>query len=215
MRIFLFIFFILFQSCAGYRFQNRANPFKQYGIKTLAIPMFYNQSTISNIAPAFTKEIYNMLSGFNDLRLVNSHTQSDAVLIGIIDSNDRIMKTIAPGAPRSVENIGGEDAANKRGDFYVPSSNRLNIVLKLIVIKNPTKEEIEFLKSNLSSQSLFSSKIIFRESIPLSQSFTREIFGGEAISVNHTQNRGALRKSIISLSKNATEVFKEMILYAF
>jgi len=84
MRIFLFIFFILFQSCAGYRFQNRANPFKQYGIKTLAIPMFYNQSTISNIAPAFTKEIYNMLSGFNDLRLVNSHTRGVMLFLSVL-----------------------------------------------------------------------------------------------------------------------------------
>ena len=214
MRLLYFILTLFLFSCAGYRFQQKDNPFKQYGIKSIAVPMFYNQSTLPNITSYFTKEIYNMISDFDGLKIVNAR-RADAVLVGIIESEDRLIDTIVPGSPRSVENLIEDDLESTRGEFYVPSSSDVRLRLKLIVIKAPTEEEIKFLRSKKSSKAFLSSKIIFKEEIALSRSFTREIFGKESKVINHSQNKGALKKTIVALSKEAAETFKEMILYAF
>ncbi len=203
----------LIASCAGYRLQGTDNPFQQYNINSIAIPMFYNQSTISGATPLFTKEIYRMISGFDNLKIKSAG--ADATLIGILMSDERIIETIAPGAPRSVENIVDPAIAENRGEFYIPSNSTVNLALKIIVIKQPTEEEIKFLRSKASDQEFVSSKIIFSEKIDLTNTFTRELYNNESSSVIHTQNRGSLRKSLITMSKTAAETFREMILYAF
>jgi hypothetical protein len=154
-----------------------------------------------------------MLSGFDNLKIKSSG--ADATLIGILMSKDKIIETIVPGAPRSVENIVDPAIAQNRGEFYIPSNSTVKLTLKIIVIKQPTEEEIKFLRSKASNQEFVSSKIIFSESIPLTSTFTRELYDNESASVIHTQNRGSLKKSLISMSKSAAETFREMILYAF
>jgi hypothetical protein len=212
LKTILFLIFLT-ASCAGYRLQDTDNPFKQYKINSIEIPMFYNQSTLSGATPLFTKEIYRMVSGFDNLKIKSSG--ADATLIGILMSKDKIIETIVPGAPRSVENIVDTAIAQNRGEFYIPSNSTVNLTLKIIVIKQPTEEEIKFLRSKSSNQEFISSKIIFSESIPLTSTFTRELYDNESSSVIHTQNRGSLRKSLIAMSKSAAETFREMILYAF
>jgi hypothetical protein len=209
----LLIIIFVTSSCAGYRLQDTENPFKQYNIKSISIPMFYNQSTISGATPLFTKEIYRMISGFDNLKIKS--TGADATLIGILMSDETIIETIAPGAPRSVENIVDSSIAERRGEFYIPSTSTVTLSLKIIVIKQPTQEEIKFLRSKASNLEFVSSKIIFSENIPLTNTFTRELYDNESSSVIHTQNRGSLRKSLITMSKSAAETFREMILYAF
>jgi hypothetical protein len=210
-----FIFIMLFSgSCADYRFQTLDNPFYQYGINSISVPMFYNQSNFANVSPAFTKEVYKMLSGFKGLRAQGGNANSDATLIGIIESKDSRKISRRATDPRSVKNIAGSDLG-KRGDFYIPTTNNLSLTLRVIVIKKPSKEEINLLKSNLGKQDFISSKIIFSEVIPVAASFTRELLTGDAGSVNHTQNLGAQRKSLNAMAKSASESFREMILYAF
>ena len=213
-RIILFTLF-LFSSCAGYRFQHRDNPFKQYGIKSVSVPMFYNQTPLANVSGVFTKEIFKMLTTFDNLKVVGGNKKSDATIIGIIQSEGRVIDTIIPSAPRSIRNIDDKDLTNSRSEFYIPSASTVQIVLRIIVIKDPTVQEIEFLKSDMSKQDFVSSKIIFSELVPLSSAFTREVVTGKNGEVIHTQNSGALKKTIISLSKSASETFREMILYAF
>lgn len=212
-----FIIFLLFSlsSCADYRYQKLDNPFSQYGIKSISVPMFYNQSNFQNISPAFTKEIYKMLSGFKGLKIQGGNNNTDATLVGIIDSQDFRRDSREATGPRSVKNIANSKIGAARGDFYIPSSNTLRAELRIIVIKKPTQEDIDFLKSNLGKENFISSKIIFRESIALSSSFTREILLGEATAVNSTQNRGAEKRTIGEMAKSSASTFRDMILYAF
>jgi hypothetical protein len=213
-KIVLILLFTI-TSCAGYRFQNKNNPFKQYGIKSLSIPMFYNQSALSNISGVFTKEIYRMVSGFDGLQVTGGKAKTDATLIGILESSGRIIDVLVPSAPRNVENIATDEVAGSRKEFYIPSASTVNLSLRVIVIKDPTKEEIEFLRSKASKKTFESSKIIFSESIRLSNTFTREVFDGNNNAVIHSQNRGSLTKSYIAMSRDAAQTFREMILYAF
>jgi hypothetical protein len=211
-----FLFIMLFSSsCADYRFQTLDNPFYQYGINSISVPMFYNQSNFANVSPAFTKEVYKMLSGFKGLKAQGGNANSDATLIGIIESQDSRKQSRLATNPRSVENIAGSDLGGKRGDFAIPATNTLSLRLRVIVIKKPSKEEINLLKSNLGKQEFISSKIIFKETIPISASFTREFLTGDASSVNHSQNLGAQRNSLFAMARSASQSFREMILYAF
>lgn len=215
MKYLLLLSFILIASCADYRYQKLDNPFSQYGVKSLSIPMFYNQSNFANITPVFTTEIYKMLSGFKGLKVQGGKNSTDAVLIGIIESKDFRKDSRVASNPRSVKNIAPEDIGDSRGDFYIPSTNTLSYSLRLIVMKHPTKEEIDFLKSGLGKENLISSKIIFNETIPLTASFTRETLNGDLSAVNYTQNRGAEKKSIKTMAINSANTFRDMILYAF
>lgn len=206
---------LLFSSCADYRYQKQDNPFAQYGIKSLSVPMFYNHSNFSNISSSFTREIFQMLAGFKGLRIESSKQLTDATLIGIISSEDGVRESTIGSDSRAVKSIFGDDFIKDRNDFYVPAKNRLTMRLRVIVMKHPTEEEIKFLKSGVGDARMISSKIIFTETIPVSADFTREIYSAEGNKVIGTQNRGAKKKTIRTMAKNAAVTFRDMILYAF
>lgn len=209
----VFIVLIMLSSCAGYRFQQSANPFAQYGVKSISIPMFYNQSNFPNISAPMTKEIYHVLSKFNDLELRSGDQEADAVLIGIVMSPDKVRRSMIGEDFRSAKNV-IDEIGDQRGDFYIPARTRLQSSLRLVLLKNPTPKEIELLKSGLGRFAI-GSKIIINETIALTSSFNRELYSGEALSVVDTQNRGAMRNSIEEMAKSAAQNFKDMVLYAF
>lgn len=202
-------------SCADYRFQDQDNPFSQYGIKSLTIPTFYNHTSFANVSAPFTKEVFRMLSGFRGLRLESGKKNTDATLIGVLLSPDSLRDARQTGDLRAVKGIFGSDFVPDRNDFYIPATNTLNMRLRIIVMKHPTDEEIKFLKSGLGQARMISSKIIFTETIPVTASFTREIFNNEGMQVIGTQNRGAQKKIIQTMASNAAVTFRDMILYAF
>lgn len=213
MRILLIIF--LFSACSNYRFQSKANPFAQYFIDSLAVPMFYNHSNISNVSGVFTREVYHALLDFSDLKLTVSDKKADAVLIGIISSREKLKDSISTVSSKSVKNTFGEDALGKtREDFVVPSVNQMNLTLRIIVIRHPTAEEINFLQKDITQHAL-SSKIIFNEVIPLSESYTLKELRSEGTQVLGVQNRGVEKQAVFNLAKKAAISFKDMILYAF
>lgn len=204
----------LLSSCAGYRFQEKNNPFAQYGVKSISVPMFYNQSLFPNISSPMTKEVYQMLSGFSGLRLYSGHEKADAVLIGIITSPEKTKEARLARNLRSAKNASSSAIGDERDDFYIPSTTDLRASLRIILIKNPSAKEIELLKSSLGKFAV-GSKIIVNESIALSGSFTREIYGAGAVDVTDTQNRSAVRNTVGDMSERAAQNFKDMILYAF
>lgn len=206
---------LLICSCADYRYQKQDNPFAQYGIKSLTVPMFYNHSNFSNVSASFTREVFQMLAGFKGLRIESGKKSTDATLIGIISSRDGVRESRLANNTRGIKGIFGDDYLEGRNDFFVPSSNTLSMSLRVIVMKHPTEEEIKFLKSGIGEARMISSKIIFTEVIPVSASFTREIFSGAGNKVIGTQNRGAQKKTIKMMAKNAAVSFRDMILYAF
>lgn len=216
-RLLLLSLFMLlaFSSCADYRFQQQDNPFAQYGIKSLNIPIFYNHSNFPNLASPFTREIFRMLSGFKGLKIKSGKRTADATLIGIVTSEDSVLASRTSGNLRSVKNIYGQDYLSKRNDFYVPIQSAVGLKLRIIVMKHPTDEEIKILKAGIGKGQLVSSKVIFTETIPVTGSFTREIFSDVGNQVIGTQNRGGQKLIVQKMAKNAAVTFRDMILYAF
>ena len=207
--------FIILTSCAGYRFRNKENPFIQFGIRTLSVPMFYNHSTLHNVSGVFTKEIFNTMINYKGLELKSGNAPADAVLIGIVESPQTLKDTVSSEAFKSVENTYGEEVLNeKRKNFNLPSVNRVSLKVRIIVIKQPSKEEIKFLRSSYG-KGVVSSKIIFNETISLSDTYNLKENGGEGVKVLGTQNRGIQQATVKNLALSAATSFKDMILYAF
>lgn len=210
------LIFLFITSCSGYRYSQQDNPLFQYGIESLSVPMFHNYSNQPDVAPTFTRETYRLLTSYPSLKLKSGyHEDTDAVLIGIIKSPEKVAETLVPNNLRLAQNRAGTAIGEKRQDFYIPGSTDITLALQIIVIKKPTDEELTLLRSGLGDKVRVSSRIIFNETIPLRSSYTREIFDKEEVSVTATQNAGIQRKIMRSLSEQAALSVRDMILYAF
>jgi len=210
-----FLLFLILTSCAGYKFREKENPFMQFGVRSISVPMFYNHSSFPNVEGVFTKEVYQTMLDYKGLTIKSGNQDADAVLVGIVTSPDKRKDTLVPNIFSSVKNIYGNNIfEGKRDDLYVPTQSTMSMQLRIIVIKQPTKEEILFLATKLGEKAL-GAKIIFNEVIPLTITQSLKQLTGESIKVIGTQNRGIERRSIDTLAKNAAISFKDMILYAF
>jgi hypothetical protein len=177
--------------------------------------MFYNHSNFGNVSGVFTKEIFQTLMEFKDLRIMSGNQPADAVLIGIIESKDKKKESVKTAASNRVQSTYGESIiGSNREDFVIPSVKTVGLSIRIIVIKHPTKEEISFLQKDIARTAI-NSKIIFNEIIGLSESYSMKGLKGEATKVLGTQNRGVERQTMGSLAKKAASSFKDMILYAF
>jgi hypothetical protein len=212
----MFLLFLLLFSCSGYRFSQLENPLSQYGIRSLSVPMFYNYSNLSEIHSDFTRETYRLLTEFSGLVLNSGYkTSSDAVLIGIIRSPEKIADTIKPMNIRLAQGRASQAIGSQRQNFNIPGSSDVSLYLQVIVIKKPTPEELVLLKSEMSDKIVPNSRIIFNELLPLRISYTREVLDQEGVQVVATQNQGIQRKTFKNLSEKAAISIRDMILYAF
>ncbi len=210
-----FLILFVITGCSGYRFSQQENPLSQYGIQSLSVPMFYNYSNLSEVHTDFTRETYRLLTGFSGLKLNNGYNKnSDAVLIGILKSPEKIAETIRASNLRVAEEK-AKNAVAGRENFYIPGTSDVSVYLHVIVIKKPTEEEIALLKSGIGDQVKSTSRIIFNELIPLRIQYTREVLDNEGTQVLATQNLGVQRKSLKTLAENAAINVRDMILYAF
>jgi hypothetical protein len=213
--MFKFIILFIIAGCSGYRFSQQENPLSQYGIQSLSVPMFYNYSNVSEIHADFTRETYRLLTGFSGLKLVPGYKKSsDAVLIGILKSPEKLAETLLPANLRLAQGE-AETAVAGRENFYIPGTTDVQLYLHVIVIKKPTEEELALLKSGIGDQVKSTSKIIFNELIPLRTAYTREVLDDEGTQVVATQNFGVQRKVLKILAEQAATNVRDMILYAF
>lgn len=211
---------IFITGCSGFRFTQQDNPLYQYGIESLSVPMFHNYSNQPEVSNNFTRETYRLLTGFSGLKLKSGyHTDTDAVLIGIIKTPEKITETLRPNNLRVAQERAGTAIGTERQNFYIPGTTEVNMTLQVIVIKKPTEEELSLLKSGIGDKVKLTSRVIFNESIPLSTQYTREVFDRnnvtDPVNVNATQNFGVQRKVIKSLAEQAALSVRDMILYAF
>jgi hypothetical protein len=221
MRI-MFLLWLLV-SCSGYRFTQQDNPLSQYGIQSLSVPMFYNYSDLPELSADFTRETYRLLMNYNGLRLHNGYDKdSDAVLIGIIKSPDKVMETVKPiGSPVVAQDKVKQLRQNpdkpqrNRQKFYTPSANQITLSLHIIVIKKPTEEELALLKSGIGGEMKLNSRVIFNEILPLITTYNREFLAAEGLDVVGTQNAGVQRKVLKTLAEQAAISVRDMVLYAF
>ncbi len=182
----------------------------------MSVPMFYNYSNLPEVSADFTRETYRLLTRFSGLKLVSGYKKNtDAVLIGIIKSREKVNETLKPENPREAQQRAGNAIGSSRQKFLIPGTTRINMVLQIIVIKKPTEEELALLRSGIGDQVLTSSRIIFNESLPLKIQYTREVLDDEEVSVVATQNFGVQRKVIKNMAEQAAVSVRDMILYAF
>lgn len=210
------IILVLLYSCSGYRFSQQENPLSQYGIQSVSIPMFYNYSNLPELHADFTRETYKLLTGFSGLRLFNGYNKgSDAVLIGILKSPEKLAVTTRTSNLRVAQDKAKNSIGPGRQNFYIPGTTNVSLYLQVIVIKKPTEEELTLLKSGIGEQVKSSSRIIFNELIPVTSQYTREVLDDEGTQVVATQNAGVQRKVLRNLAEQAAINVRDMILYAF
>ena len=214
MRILLVFLFIL--GCSGYRYGHPNNPLSQYGISSLSVPMFYNYSNLASVGPDFTQQTYLQLMSFSGLKLTSGYSnKTDAVLMGIIRSPEKLNETLRSGSIRVAKSKAPDAIGDKRQNFYIPGSTSVQLYLQVVLIKKPTEEELSLFHSEISPQIPASSRIILNEILPLSESYVRELMDNEGVQVLATQNSGVQRKKIKSMAEAAAETIRDLILYAF
>lgn len=212
----IFCFCILLTSCAGYKAVERGNPLSQYGVKSVSIPMFLNKSSLAGAASSFTSSFITLMSSYPGLKVDTGFSKdNDAVLIGVVESQKTYSNTVVNAQQRTVSSVAPNSLGNKRNDFYVPATSRVELRVRVMLLKKPTQAELKLLRTKYATKLRGNRKIIFNEVITINDTFNREIFDDKAGQVNFTQNYGILHRSIEKLAKQAAVNFEESILYAF
>jgi hypothetical protein len=178
--------------------------------------MFYNFSNLSDVSADFTRETYRLLTRFNGLKIKSGYSEkSDAVLFGVIRTREKSWDTVNPTNLRVAQDKVSNSIGDSRQTFYVPGSSEMNLVVHILIIKKPTRQEIELLKSGLMDQPFLNSRIILNQKIPLTTAFNRELLDGSGTQVIGSQNTGVQRRSVENLAFNAAVAIRDIILYAF
>lgn len=182
--------------------------------------MFLNKTPINNVSPHFTTEFYNLLSSFEQLDLHSGiDDSSDAVLLGIVDSPDRLTEAITVQDSKLVKTLVNVSDIGERNDFFTPIKNRINLELRVILIKRPSANDIKFLTGLTPGQIVKHPKVIFDDRIVIKDDFEREVlsFGDldEGGQTNFSRNLGNIQKSLKRMARNAANSFKENIIYVF
>jgi hypothetical protein len=220
--IYLFSLCFLF-GCTGYHFNNATNPLIGYDIRSVSVPMFVNQSVMPQMAGLMTKEIVLSLKDFSGLKVINGdQSDSDAVLLGIVESGNHyseVIQTTSTAYTNTDTNKNIKKSIGNRQDFYYPATTAYTMQLRVILIKRPTKDEIDFLQKNTLGLAKYHPKVVLTEILPITGSFTRVVYdnltpnsGGE---VNFVKNKGILEKSLQDSCLQTAKNFKQVVLNAF
>lgn len=202
--------------CSGYRFTQQDNPLSQYGIYSLSVPMFYNYSNLPDVSGDFTREVYKLLSGFGGLKLKSGyHEDTDAVLIGIIKTEEKMSLTLLPMSLRPAQEKAPNAIGKSREKFYIPGATNMGMKLQVIVIKKPTEEDLALLRSGIGDKIKVNSKIIFNEVVSVAGSYAHEVLDNPGTQVVGTQNLGVQRKTLKTMAEQAAANVRDVILYAF
>ncbi len=207
--------------CANYHFNTNNNPLLGYDINSLAVPMFVNRTNISGISPIMTKEIVLTLNEFTGLKTYGGdYSGADAVLLGIIESDDIISQTFkTKSSLLSSDDPNIKQSVGNRAPFYYPAETSYNFRLRLILIKRPTASEISVLTSELGPAVKLHPKIVLQDVIEVNGSFSRAVSdtltGTSGGVVNFVKNKGLLHKSLEDACIQTAKTFKQVVLNAF
>ena len=206
-------------SCAGYHFNTNNNPLQGYDIRSIAVPMFINRSVIAELAAPLTREITFVLNEYSGIKVMSGDNDSaDAVLIGIIDSRDHYNEVVRTTNQLFTDNT-LKSSIGARSPFYYPIETSYDYALQIILIKRPSKEELQLLTTDLGQFMKINPKVVLMDTIPLSGSFSRVV--GDNISAdspgktNFVKNKGLFEKSIQDSAMVAGKAFKQVVLNAF
>ena len=206
-------------SCAGYHFNTNNNPLIGYDIRSVAVPMFVNRSVINELAAPMTKEVIFVLNSYSGLKVLSGdNDKADAVLIGIIESknhyNDVVKTTQSLFSDNTIKSSVGD-----RSPFYYPVQSSYEFTLRIVLIKRPSKEELDLLTTDLGQFMKVNPKVVLMDTINIAGSFSRVV--GETTTpnaigkTNFVKNKGIFEKSLQETSMNAAKTFKQVVLNAF
>ncbi len=206
-------------SCAGYHFNTNNNPLIGYDIRSVAVPMFINRSVINELAAPMTKEIIFVLNSYPGLKVLSGDSdKADAVLIGVIESKDHYNEAVKTTQKLFSDNT-IKSSVGDRNPFYYPVQTSYEFSLKIILIKRPSKEELELLTTDLAQFMKVNPKVVLMDTINIASSFSRVV--GETTTpnapgkTNFVKNKGIFEKSLQETSMNAAKTFKQVVLNAF
>jgi hypothetical protein len=214
-------------SCSGYRLRQKDNPLAQYGIQSVSIPMFLNRTGLPRVSGSFTREMIALMSGFKDLKVSSGDSvKNNAVLLGTVfsaEKSEELNATVTRVFTDSYDDV--KSSIGNRFPFYLPRRSKVSFNVHLVLIKNPTRNEIDLARSSLGKQLVKGPKIIFNEVMAVSGAYTRELRGNVSSGnnsredmggvVNYTQNKASLERSVLEMAKASAESFRGTILYAF
>lgn len=204
--------------CAGYHFNTSNNPLIGYDIKTISVPMFINRSVLPQLAAPLTREITLALNDYSGLKVISDGEEADAVLIGIIESRDHFNDVVRTSQTLFTDKDVTK-SIGKRASFYYPIQSAYNFKLRLIMIKRPSKEEIEMMTGELGPYVKAHPKVVLQDNIELTGSFDRvaspTLSPNDAGSVNFVKNKGIFEKSLQDTCYQAAQTFKQVVLNAF
>lgn len=215
----IILFMSILTSCAGYHFNTNNNPLVGYDIRSIAVPMFINRSIIPELAAPMTKEIILALNDYSGIRVYSGdNDQADAVLIGVIETKDHYNDVV-----KTTQSLFSNDkiksSIGNRSPFYYPAQTSYEFLLKIILIKRPSKEELDLLTTSLAHFMKANPKVVLMDTINISGSFSRIV--GESTTpnapgkTNFVKNKGVFEKSLQESSMNAAKTFKQVVLNAF
>jgi hypothetical protein len=210
---------ILSVSCGGYHFTTNNNPLIGYDIKSIAVPMFINRSNIPELAAPMTKEITLTLNDYDGLRVFSGDNKNaDAVLIGIIESKDLINDTLKTSQYLFTDNT-VKSSVGERSPFYYPIESTYTLTFRVILIKRPSKQDLEMITSDLGKFMKANPKVVLMDQFDLTSTFSRVVAESttpdSAGEVNFTKNKGVLEKNLQETSVRAAQNFKQVVLNAF
>ncbi len=182
--------------------------------------MFFNKSTFADTSGVFTRKFHQFFSSFHELKVYSGiNKKADAIFLGIIDSKDRLNEAMTVNDTKKTTTLVNESDIGNRTDFLTPTQNDVNLELRVILIKNPTFEDIKLLQSDVGKFIKNHPKVIFDESMTLSTTVEREFqsFGSvnEGGVTNFTYNHGNLSQAIETMADSSRDTFEDLVIYAF
>lgn len=220
----LVVLLAFFTGCSGYHFKNIQGPLAKYGIKTIKIPMFLNKSAIPGLSGPLTRQFNVLMGSFPDLE-VQLFGTTDAIMLGVIESSLEMRKALLTTRERIIINDPTSNpwrnftSIGDRRKFWIPDMINMKLQLRIVLIKDPTNQEIEIIKSEYGRYIYDHPKVIFNKVISLEKGYTSEVFDILGVdprgSLNFTQSMGNRESAIILLAEEAAYSFRESILYAF
>lgn len=196
------------------------NPFKIYGVKRLAVPMFINRSSFPLIAGQMTQEMRLMLNQFPDLKLFSGEGEgrTDAVLVGIINSPKNLRDAVKTTGSTFVSGD-LKESIGERPAFYLPTQARMRVDVTFVLIKKPDAEDLELIESEMAPYLVNHPKVLFKEEMSLNQSFSRTVESNlgpdDGGVVNATRNKKLVELEMKKMAKSAAHKFKRVVLNAF
>jgi len=212
----------LFVACSGYGFRGVENPFRNYGINSISIPMFVNKSIIPGVSGPFTAEIFSSLSHFKGLRLYSGeNSKADAILIGVLESREHRNEVYNNAVGRRYISDGTalKQSIGARGGYYLNNQSAYVISLRIYLIKDPVWSDVALAKSDFGKYLAKGPKIILSETHAISQGFSRvlnsNLSSDDGGVVNFTNTKGVLDQSILAAAQSAASWFQGVVVSAF